>query len=168
MPHSSDFSVALLDNSHDRSRFDCGNIALNRYLATQATQDVRRDLAQTYVMIDKQRLVVGYYTLSANMIEHAHLPEAARKKLPRYPIPTVLIGRLAVDKRYQRQGLARKLLGDALHQAAAMSKALGIHAVIVDAKDKEIVEFYNKFGFMPLTDSSLHLYLPIKTVKDAH
>lgn len=167
MSHAPDLVIDLLGASHDRSGFDCGHDVLNRYLTTQATQDVRRNFAQTYVLVQHNRNVIGYYTLSASMIEHAHLPVAAREKLPRYPIPAALIGRLAVDKRYQRQGLARKLLGDALHRAVAMSKTIGIHAVVVDAKDVAVAAFYDKFGFIPLSDSSLHMYLPIKTVKAA-
>jgi GNAT superfamily N-acetyltransferase len=165
MPDASDFQIAPLDSSHHRGAFDCGQEALNLYLRQLATQDVRRNLAQTYVMIREDLAVVGYYTLSAGTIEHIHLPATARKKLPRYPIPAALIGRLAVDRNYRGQGLARKLLGDALHRAAAISNALGIHAVVVDAKDEMAAGFYRKFGFITLSDSPLHLYLPIKTIK---
>lgn len=72
-----------------------------------------------------------------------------------------------MDKRFQGQGLAKKLLGDALHRTLAMSRILGIHAVVVDAKDEAVAEFYGKFGFLPLSDSALHLYLPIKTLRAA-
>ena len=162
-----DLKIEPLDQSHDRQHFDCGNEVLNQYLRTQAKQDLRRDLAQTYVLVQEDRSVVGYYTLSASSIEHTHLPDEARKKLPRYPIPAALIGRLAVDQRIQQQGFARQLLGDALHRAVAMSKTLGIHAIVVDAKDNASTAFYQKFGFVPLNDSPLHLYLPIKTIQAA-
>ncbi len=59
------------------------------------------------------------------------------------------------------------MLGDALQRSLAMSKAMGIHAVVVDAEDEDIAKFYSKFGFIPLTDSALHLYLPIKTIEAA-
>ena len=167
MPKSADFHIILLEQSHNRSQFDCGNEVLNRYLAQQATQDVRRNLAQIYVLLADNNIVVGYYTINASMIEYANLPESARKNLPRYPIPAALIGRFAVDVHYQGQGLAKKLLGDAIHRAVAMSKTIGIHAVIVDAKDETVAEFYRKLGFLELSDSSLHFYLPIKTIKDA-
>ena len=116
-------------------------------------------------MVGSDGIVVAYYTLSASTIEHAHLSEAARKRLPRYPIPAALIGRLAVDRRFQNKGIARRMLGDALHRTLAMSKVLGIHAVVVDAKDDAIGAFYAKFGFIPLSDSTRHLYLPISTIK---
>jgi GNAT superfamily N-acetyltransferase len=162
-----ELSIDLLTRSHDRSQFDCGIESLNRYLKTQATQDVRRHLAHVYVMAGGDGAIVGYYSLSAGHIEHEHLPLSERKKLPRYPIPAALIGRLAIDRRFQGQGLARILLGDALRRALTLSESLGIHAIVVDAKDEAAASFYGKFGFLPLTDSSLHLYLPVKTVKDA-
>jgi len=167
MPKSADFRIVLLEQAHNRSQFDCGNEMLNRYLTQQATQDVRRSLAQIYVLLANDNVVIGYYTINASMIEYANLPEPVRKNLPRYPIPAALIGRFALDINYQGQGLARKLLGDALHRAVAMSKTIGIYAVIVDAKDETVAEFYRKLGFLELSDSSLHLYLPIKTIKDA-
>src|SRR3954468_7766837 len=111
-----DLSIDPLTRSHDRSQFDCGSESLNRYLKTQATQDVKRHLAHVYVMSGADGGVVGYYTLSAGHIEHEHLPIPERKKLPRYPIPAALIGRFAIDRRFQGRGLARKLLADALRR----------------------------------------------------
>lgn len=163
MSELSTLRIILLEQSHVRSKFDCGNEVLNRYLVQQATQDIRRNLAQIYVMITGDNVVIGYYTINASMIEYTNLPESARKNLPRYPIPASLIGRFAIDKHYQGQGFARKLLGNAISRAVAMSKVIGIHAIIIDAKDKTVAEFYHKLGFILLTDSSLHLYLPIKT-----
>ncbi len=167
MSELSDLRIILLEQSCNRNKFDCGNDVLNRYLVQQATQDVRRNLSQIYVMITGDNLVIGYYTINASMIEYINLPETVRKNLPRYPIPAALIGRFAVDKHYQGQGLAKKLLGNAIARAVAMSKIIGINVIIVDAKDENVAEFYQKLGFIPLTDSSLHLYLPIKTAKDA-
>ena len=167
MPKLSNLRIILLEQAHNRSQFDCSNEALNRYIAQQATQDTRRNLAQIYVMLAGDNVVIGYYTINASMIEHINLPQSARKNLPRYSIPAALIGRFAVDKKYQGKGFAKKLLANAICRAVDMSKVIGIYAIIVDAKDENVAKFYQKLGFVPLDHSSLHLYLPIKTAKDA-
>ncbi len=93
MPSIPNLAIELLNQRHDRSQFDCGNASLNQDLKIQATQDVRRYLCRTYVMSQADRIVIGYYTLSASLIEYAHLRKDARKKLSRYPMPVALIHR---------------------------------------------------------------------------
>ncbi|HEV7820450.1 MAG TPA: GNAT family N-acetyltransferase, partial [Burkholderiales bacterium] len=93
------FVIAPLAAAHDRQTFSCGAEPLDRYLQTQATQDVRRHIANCFVASPvESNVVAGYYTLSAASIPVADLPEEQTRKLPRTPVlPAALIGRLAVD-----------------------------------------------------------------------
>ncbi|WP_186210217.1 GNAT family N-acetyltransferase [Burkholderia gladioli] len=156
-------TVAVLSAAHDRTRFDCGTPALDRYLRETATQDVRRRVAACFVMLDRDA-VVGYYTLSAASIALADLPLEITRKLPRYPaIPAVRMGRLAVDARYRGRGLGAALLVNALRRAAGSE--IPAVAMTVDAKDAGAAAFYRHFGFQPLTHDPLVLFLPLATVK---
>ena len=113
---------------------------------------------------DKQ--VIGYYTLAAGAVSFEQLPEDASRKLPKHPVPVVLLARLAVDQSAQGQGLGEVLLLDALQRSLDLSTGLGVHAVEVDAIDDAAAAFYSKYGFTPLLDDPFHLYLPIATVED--
>lgn len=155
--------VAALDSVHDRSRFECGSVALDRYLRELVTQDVRRRVAACFVMLDGDA-IAGYYTLSAASVALADLPLAVSRKLPRYPsIPAVRMGRLAIDLKYRSKGLGAALLVNAL-QRAAKSEIPAV-ALVVDAKDETAAEFYRRFGFMQLSNDPLALFLPLATVK---
>src|SRR6266705_2005659 len=112
-----DLRIGLLDQRHDRASFTCGVESLDRYLKTQASQDVRRKANAVFVLIerDEPARILGYYTLCAMAISQGDVPEAARKHIPRYPlVSATLIGRLAVAKDRQGQRLSSVLLADAL------------------------------------------------------
>jgi hypothetical protein len=104
------FVIAPLAAAHDRHVFSSGAVALDRYLQMQANQDMRRHIANCFVASPVQsNVMAGYYTLSAASIPVADLPEKQTRKLPRYPVlPAAVIGRLAVDKRYQGQNLGSR------------------------------------------------------------
>ena len=111
--------------------------------------------------------VLGFYTLSATGINFSSLPEGWQKKLPRYPIPMARIGRLAVDKSAQNQGLGKHLLMDALYRCVALAENIGIFGVLVDAKHDQAKQFYSKYGFCNLTHSPLTLILPLSHIVGA-
>lgn len=151
---------------HERGGFDCGHAALDDYLRRYASQSQRHHLAQVYVTEASDGKVLGYYTLSAASLSHGELPESLARRLPRYPVPAVLIGRLASDRRARESGLriGSHLLIHALRQALRAADTIGVQCVIVNSKP-EAVAFYCRFGFIPLTDDGLKLYLPIRTIK---
>jgi len=154
--------IEPLSARHDRSAFDCGEHSLNDYLQRFARQNDERGLGRTYVLVvPGQQQVLGYYTLSSGYVAFDTVPE----KLPRYPIPVVHLGRLAVDLRMQGQGAGRMLLLDALRQAARVSRHIGIYAVEVRALHDRARSFYLKYGFAPLLDDRLHLYLSLKSIQ---
>lgn len=151
---------------HDRGSFHCGKPPLDVFLRTLVSQYERRNLGRTFVAVRPgDRKVWGYYTLAAHAVAFQNLPPAAARKLPKIPIPVVLLARLAVDQSVQGQGLGGALLVDALTRCVALANGLGIHAVEVDAIDASAQAFYVKYGFEPLPDRPLHLYIRVSDIE---
>jgi ribosomal protein S18 acetylase RimI-like enzyme len=161
------FEIHLLGRSFDRDQFDCGIPQLNAFLATQARQAQSKGFNTTYGALmegDEKKIVQGFYSVSMGQIDLLVLPEERRKSLPKHPVPVGRIGRLAVDKTMQGQGLGRELLVNALIRIRDASQAVWAHAVVVDAKDESAKNFYQKYGFAPLLDDSMSLFLPIASI----
>ena len=158
------FLLAQLEAKHDRTAFHSDSDPLNRYLREQATQDVRRRVAACFVALADGKRIAGYYTLASASLLLADLPASIGRKLPRYPtVPTVRMGRLAVDQAFKGWGLGGALLADALARAA--SSEIAAFALMVDAKDGSAAAFYRHHGFISLPDSPLTLFLPLATVR---
>jgi len=152
---------------HQRKGFSSGNESLDSYLNKHLSQGVKKGLVKAYVLVDEQDRILGYYTLSSSSVSWGDMPEILAKKLPKYPIPAVLIGRMATDESAREGGVraGSKLLIHALKQALIAADTIGVLCVIVDAKP-EAVGFYLRFGFQRLKqDDECRLYLPIKTIK---
>ncbi len=161
-----DLVITPLGNQHDRKNFDCGVAPLNLYLARYANQDIRRRVSRVFVASpppEPQR-VIGYYSLSAGSLAAVDLPEEIRHRLPRYPVTVALLGRLAVDKSQQGQGLGAILIADALQRIAMASQVMAVFAVAVDALNESAAAFYQQFGFIPLPSHPLKMFLPMDTV----
>jgi ribosomal protein S18 acetylase RimI-like enzyme len=156
-------AVEPLNTSLDRRSFDCGVAVLDRYFREQASQDVKRRLGNCFVALDRDAdTVAAYYTLAASSVPFAALPEADTRRLPRYPVlPATLVGRLAVDRRYQGRKIGSALIADALHRSVRAEPAS--FTLLVDAKDDSAAAFYRKHGFAPLASRPLAMFLPIAT-----
>lgn len=152
--------------NHERAAFDCGYPILNEYLKRYARQNHNKGIAKTIVAISALGglKIDGYYTVSSSVIEFESLPESYQRRMPNYPIPAVLIGKLAVDNSVKGRGLGRELLVDALYRTVRASGEIGIFAVRVDAIDLQAKEFYLKHEFIPFQDRELSLFLPIETI----
>jgi len=162
------YLTEVLDAKHDKKNFSCGKDLLDNYFWKQARQDVKRKLSACFVLVDNEtNRISGYYTLSSNSISHELIPETFKKKLPKtyLNIPTILLGRLAIDKRYQGKGIGKILLIDSLKRCFDTSDSLGVFAVIVDPLDKEAESFYDKYGFIKLPDSN-KMFITMKTIKE--
>jgi ribosomal protein S18 acetylase RimI-like enzyme len=161
------FRIAPLGAEHDRGSFHCGEEALDRYFQTQATQDIRRRVANCFVAVEvASGQVAAYYTIAAASLPFIDLPLEHAKRLPRYPtLPAVRIGRLAVDKRFQGRGLGAALLMDATRRTLQAPPA--VYALLVDAKNDEAVAFYQRHGFRPLVAQPRTLFLPLATAQKA-
>lgn len=156
--------IEPLGTHHDRAAFSCGEPALDSYLQRQASQDIRRRVAQVFVALgDAPGKIVGYYSLSAASFEKEELPPALAKRLPHYPVPAAILGRLAVDRTCQGQGLGEILLLDAIRRVVRASATLMVYAVIVDTKNDRAVAFYERYGFRTFASIQRRLFLPLET-----
>lgn len=163
-----DWRIEPLDPSHERDAFSCGVAALDDFVRTLVGQYEKRRLGRTYAAVRPgERLVLGYYTLAASSVSFENAPPALARKLPRHPIPVVLLARLAVDRAVKGQGLGEALLLDALRRSLEISRSLGIHGVEVQAIDEAARSFYEKYGFVALLDARRHLFLPVATIQKA-
>ncbi|HEY2911588.1 MAG TPA: GNAT family N-acetyltransferase [Gemmataceae bacterium] len=158
--------IELLNDRHERGAFSCGKAPLDAFLRTQAGQYDRKGIGRTYVAVRPQSpIALGYYTLAASAVAFADLPKVIVKKLPKHPVPSILLGRLAVDNSVRGQGLGSTLLMDALHRALSIADQLGVFAVHVHAIDDDAKTFYAHFGFQSLIDQDRHMLLPIETIR---
>lgn len=149
---------------HDTRAFDCGNSALNAYLARFALASQSGGAGRTYVVLRAAR-VVGYYSLAAASAEPQHVPARVAQGLARHAIPLTLLARLAVDASEQGQRLGEALLKDAFKRHLQAQSILGSRALVAHAKDQHAAAFYARYGFQPSPTDSLHLYLLTKDMK---
>ncbi len=121
-------------------------------------------MAAPFVLVLPGGAVGGYYTLSATAVKLADLPDQTVRRLPRYPlVPATLLGRLAVDRRFQGKGYGRFLLADALYRVAR--NEIASFAVVVDAKDEDARRFYERESFLPFADQPMKLFRPVADIK---
>lgn len=152
-----------LDASHDVSGFNCGKPDLNNWLVRQARRSEGRS-ARTYVVAVDSR-VMGFYCLAAGSVIRDQMPNASlRRNIPEQ-VPVIVLGRLAVDKKFGTRGFGKGLLKDALFRCLNVSEAVGARAVLVHAIDDEACGFYRKFGFLPFPTNPRTLILPLDVVK---
>jgi ribosomal protein S18 acetylase RimI-like enzyme len=161
------FHFEPLGTDHNRALFHSGEELLDRYLQTQATQDIRRRIANCFVAVETVNgLLAAFYTLSAASILLLDLPPEEARRLPRYPtLPAVRIGRLAVDQKFPGRGLGAALLIDAAHRTIQAAPAA--FAILVDSKNDQAVTFYQHHGFRALASQPRTLFLPLTTMLKA-
>jgi GNAT superfamily N-acetyltransferase len=160
------FRFESLDQQN-RNNFSCGNAALDQYLKERINQDRKKFLATPRVLVDSTTgVVVGYYTLSSTSIDLSALPPERAKPIRGYDsVPCILLGRFAIDQRFQGRGLGQRLLLDALARSLQSSEVVAAWAVVLDAKDDNARAFYEKFGFFRILDDEYRLFLPMATIK---
>lgn len=159
-------SIQLLNRNHERTAFSCGETSLDRYLQRYAMQDMKRRVNRVFVASPANQVeeVIGYYSLSACSLDAENLPEDRRTRLPQYPLPVALLGRLAIASSHHREGIGSVLLADALSRVSQASQVMAVYALLVDALDERAADFYQQFGFIPLPSQPLKLFLPMDSV----
>ncbi|OAD23290.1 GCN5-related N-acetyltransferase [Candidatus Thiomargarita nelsonii] len=158
-------TVQLDKKKHNRKRFDCGVEALNNYLCLLANQQSSKDNTRTFVLEDESHSenIIGYYTLTMTPIDLEALPTQLQKRHQNAKAGG-LLARLAVDKRYAKQGFGEWLLIDALKKRLSASETVAFPLIIVDAKEGAI-SFYEKFGFRAFLDTSNKLFITVADVR---
>lgn len=153
---------------HQVDTFTSGQPRLDTWLRAYASQSRRRDAARTFAVTDAQHRAVGYYTLVAAQVDHAGATQPVRKRMSKhFPIPVVLLARLAITQEHQGRGLGAALLADAMRRAVRAAEEVGIRAVLVDAIDDQAAAFHQRFGFTPLTTDPLTLTATISQLRKA-
>jgi GNAT superfamily N-acetyltransferase len=156
--------IEKLQPHHAVETFDCGRDALNRFLRRHALQSQYSGGSQTYVgLVDET--VIGYYALAVGSVEQDHAPERVKKGLAKYAIPIMLLARLAVDLRWQKQGIGAALLKDAILRTLQAADIAGIRALVVHAKDHAARTFYERFDFIPSPTDPMHLFMLMKDLR---
>lgn len=153
-----------LTANHDISDFDSGEPELDLWLKQHALTASGRDYGRTYVWHSGDARVVAFFTLSGYLIDRDQLPERKRKGEQR-EIPSILLGKLALDKSLQKQHFSEELIADAVIEAERASNHAAARYLIVDAIDPTLIGFYEKFGFTRTTgllDHQTRLFARIK------
>jgi len=145
----------------DRSRFRCGKPDLDEWLRTQAGQQERSGNTRTFLAVEESR-VIGYFATTAYRLGLDEVAQMYGVGKRIYPIPAVLLARLAVDEEYQGKGIGMRLLVHALTEIARASRSIGFEVVVVHAIDRDAVTFYAQAGFTRFEDHELHLFMPVK------
>jgi ribosomal protein S18 acetylase RimI-like enzyme len=162
--------IELLAKPHDRNGFDCGSDALNLFLRQTARQHAERGISRTFVLVEENaaalKPIVGFFSLNLCQIKSESLSAAEAKRLPR-DVSGVRLGRLAVAREYQRQGVGKTLLVAAMEKFLEIFNTAGGIGLFVDAKDLASKRYYERFGFVALPSNELELFLPVKTIQEA-
>ncbi len=148
---------------HALADFDCGELSLNEWLKRRALKNHAAGASRCFVLCTGAT-VVGYYSLSAGAISHESAPKALRRNMPD-PLPVLLLGRLAVDKRYHNQRLGQALLRDAMMRALSVASDAGVFALLVHALSDQAKQFYLSRGFVASPLQPMTLLVTLETVR---
>lgn len=149
-----------LEAGHRLETFDCGKTALNEWLARHARQAQASGSAKTFIVAEDEQ-VIGYFSLTVGQVDTLDAPDRIRKGMGHYPIPVVILARLAVATQAQGRGIGLGMLQDAIRRTLVISEQAGIRAMLTHPMDAGAARFYERFGFMPspLRDQQLLLLL---------
>lgn len=154
---------------HDREAFDCGEEALNEFLRRYARKSHEQGGAKTFLAIDNadNKTILGFYSLSPASVAYARTPDILQRKLARHDVPGFRLARLAVDRRWQSQGIGGQLLLSAGRRCLLAAKEIGGVVLVIDAKNERAASWYASYGAIPLLDAPLTLLLPLATIEAA-
>ncbi|WP_340608274.1 GNAT family N-acetyltransferase [Xenorhabdus bharatensis] len=162
----SDWHEEAISKHHNRAAFDCGDVQLNQYLQRHARQNHEKGAAKTFLAIDNRDTtrIHGFYSVSPASLLYERTPDVITSGLGRYDVPVFRLGRLAVDKSIQGQGVGGQLLLSAGRRCLQAAMQVGGVAMLIDAKNDNVCSWYKGYGAVPLNDEPLTLVLPFKTI----
>ena len=146
---------------HQLDGFDCGKPALNDWLLRHARQAQTSGSARTFVVAEDDQRVAGYFSLTVGQVDTLEAPERMRQGMGQYPLPVVILARMAVSARDQGRGIGLGMLQDAITRTLLIAEQAGIRAMLTHPIDEEAARFYTRFGFIasPLREKQLLLLL---------
>ena len=155
-----------VSRKHDREAFDCGDEALNEFLRRHARKSHERGGAKTFLAIEDSgaKSILGYYSLSPASVDYARTPQIVTRGLARHEVPGFRLARLAVDRRWQGQGIGGQLLLSAGRRCLLAASEVGGVVLVIDAKNERVARWYATYGAVPLLDAPLTLLLPLATI----
>jgi predicted N-acetyltransferase YhbS len=153
-----------LGADHQLEGFDCGKPALDDWLLRHARQAQGSGSAKTFVVADDAR-VAGYFSLTVGQVDTLDAPERIRKGMGQYPVPVVILARLAVSRQDQGHGIGLGLLRDAIRRTMLIAEQAGIRAMLTHPIDEEAAKFYARFGFIASPLSAQQLLLLLKDAR---
>lgn len=156
--------VVPFNSRIDRSNFRCGKPDLDDWIARYAGQSERRNTTRTFLALDGGELV-GYYALRVYELDLDETAAAFGVGVRRYPVPAILLARLAIAEEVQGLRFGARLLADALQRIVAASESVGFEVVVVEAVDTQAAAFYQRFGFTRFEDDPLHLFVPVHSLR---
>ncbi len=158
-----------ISKQHNREAFDCDDEALNDFLRRYARKSHVLGGAKTFVAVDDSdgSTILGFYSLTPASLDFGRTPEIIRRGLARHDVPGFRLARLAVDQRFQGEGLGGQLLLAAGRRCLMASAEVGGIVLAIDAKNERVAKWYARFGAMPLGDAPLTLLLPLATIAAA-
>ncbi|MEZ5536729.1 MAG: GNAT family N-acetyltransferase [Thiolinea sp.] len=162
--------IQPLSKSHLRKNFDCTEAELNRYLQQTALQHQQKLISRTWVAVNpaEPAIILGFYTTTLAEVPPQNFNNNDAKRLPKNPLPVVRLSRLATDRQHQSKQIGQRLLIDAITKTARLLEEFSIVAMVVDAKNQSAAGYYQHFGFIPLQDDPLKLYLPAQTLLEVN
>ena len=153
-----------LSAAHRQGGFDCGEAALDEWLKRRAMANQLGGASRTFVVTDQNKSVIGYYALAAGAVAHQAATSQVRRNMP-VPVPVLVLGRLAVDRRTQGAKLGAALLQDAVNRAVAVSQNAGVRALLVHTLHDRAKQFYEHYGFQASPTHPMTLMLRLGRVK---
>lgn len=166
MANCVDHSIEAMAGDHDPSLFECGEQWLNTYIRQHALRNQKIGYGRTYVAVPKgSKRIEGFYTLSMSSVAFQNLPKELAARVPKYPMPVVHMGCLAVDNKLQGLGMGGLLLIDSFRRIVSAADVIAARALDVKAISPRARKWYLDRGFQVFVDSPDHLYLPMETVR---
>lgn len=169
------FTIQPFDpKTHDRAAFSCGVPQIDNYLKLTAKKGSKADVVRVWVVIDAQNSIVGFYGINMHAIDIKEMPDAYQKKAGKHGLlPAAFIAMIGVDETQQGNGIGSALVADALCRIARVSEEIGTCVIILDVFDDGDADtvarrksYYETFGFIPLPDQPLRLFMPVQTARE--
>lgn len=155
---------ALISVNHQLNNFNSGELLLDEWLKKRAIRNNASGASRCFVICDDKKEVFGYYCLSAGAIGRESAPKAMQRNMPD-PLPVLVLGRLAIDKKYHNRGLGSALLRDAMIRSVSIAEDVGVFAVLIHSLSEQAKRFYISRGFVESPFEAMTLFMPLETIR---